>query len=151
MDIIFSIQIIYDSKYKDNESFIENIIRISSCSFSNVKISIKNTEKEIIPINSSSSNFNFIVNDSLDISELDFSLTYDFSEIFYKLTSTNKISIIGIIDMINCSKTTSYKCYYENMVNGNNLKTPLKLKNIPDDFDYKIAGFSDETQFEIIN
>lgn len=66
------------------------------------------------------------------------------------INAISEIFIDGIIDFINNPS-------YRNMLGTspayvcNKIKSPIKLKNVPSDFNYQTAGFTSEDQFQILS
>ena len=88
----------------------------------------------------------------IDISSWNTSNATDLSNMiaFSYIDGINTISIYATIDMNSCTD-------YHNMIrigSGNNDRVsgpPIKLKNVPSDFNYTRAGFTSEDQFQILS
>ena len=83
----------------------------------------------------------------IDISSWDTSKATNLTNFLTSEVMNGTLTLKGIIDM---SSATNYTLLVNNVV-AKYISEPIKLKNVPSDFDYKKAGFVSEDQFQILS
>ena len=130
---------VYSDLGQDNSSIIVNLSSLNTSNVTNFEYCLS----------FSSFSFGSLV---IDISSWNTEKGENFSNFLYFFTcGGNDLTVKGIIDL--SSDKTTYDGNFYKFINGNRtqLTEPIKLKNVPSDFNWKKAGFTSEDQFQILS